>query len=309
MKFGAQVNCLLTTWDEIRAVVETMDAGRWHSVYHADHFIPPPIRRASESETAYEAFSVIAAVASITERVRLGHLVLGNTYRNPALVAKMAGTVDQISHGRFTLGIGAGWFQREHEAYGWEFPPMRERSDRLEEACSLIRALFTSESPVDFKGRYYRLDNASLSPGSAREKPIPIMVGGTGEKRTLRTLAMYGDVFNLDGFATRDDGGLSVDLYRHKTGVLSRHCEAVGRHPGEIRHTVLVPTKLSDDKAEVDEFIDMVGPGTIAGTAEYIIDRLGEFIDAGVDEIMFARIPQDPQEYQRFEDQVIAAFD
>jgi alkanesulfonate monooxygenase SsuD/methylene tetrahydromethanopterin reductase-like flavin-dependent oxidoreductase (luciferase family) len=309
MKFGAQVSCYLTTWDEIRAVVETMEAGRWYSMYHADHFVPPNRPGAGEYETAYEGYSTIAAVASITDRLRLGHLVLGNTYRNPALVAKMAGTIDHISHGRFQLGIGAAWFQREHEAYGWDFPPMRERSDRFEEACSLIRALLTSDSPVDFEGRYYRLDGASLSPGSVQEPLIPILVGGTGETRTLRTLAMYGDVFNLDGFAARRDGGMSLDLYRRKIEVLNRHCEAVGRDPGEIRHTVLVPTKISDDKAEVDEFIEAIGPGTIAGTAEYVIDRVGELVDEGVDEIMFGRLPNDPQEFQRFEEEVIAAFD
>jgi alkanesulfonate monooxygenase SsuD/methylene tetrahydromethanopterin reductase-like flavin-dependent oxidoreductase (luciferase family) len=309
MKFGAQVSCYLTTWDEIRAVVETMEAGRWYSMYHADHFVPPNRPGAGEYEPAYEGYSTIAAVASITNRLRLGHLVLGNTYRNPALVAKMAGTIDHISHGRFQLGIGAAWFQREHEAYGWDFPSMRERSDRFEEACSLIRALFTSDSPVDFEGQYYRLDGASLSPGSVQEPHIPILVGGTGETRTLRTLAMYGDVFNLDGFAARRDGGMSLDLYRRTIEVLNRHCGAVGRDPGEIRHTVLVPTKVSDDKAEVDEFIEAIGPGTIAGTAEYVIDRVGELVDEGVDEIMFGRLPNDPQEFQRFEEEVIAAFD
>lgn len=309
MKFGAQVSCYLTTWDEIRAVVETMEAGRWYSVYHADHFVPPNRPGTSESETAYEGYSLIAAVASITNRLRLGHLVLGNTYRNPALVAKMAGTIDQISHGRFQLGIGAAWFKREHEAYGWDFPSMRERSDRFEEACALIRSLFTSDSPVDFGGRYYRLDSASLSPGSVQKPHIPILVGGTGEKRTLRTLAMYGDVFNLDGFAARRDGGMSLELYKHKIEVLNRHCEAVGRDPGEIRHTALVPTKISDDKAEVNEFIEAIGPGTIAGTAEYVIDRIGELVDAGVDEIMFGRLPNDPQEFRRIEEEVIAAFD
>ena len=187
MKIGAQVSCYLTSWDDIRAVVETLEAGRWHSVYHPDHFVPPNRPGVTEAETAYEAFTSMAAIASITDRLKLGHLVLGNTYRNPGLVAKMAGTIDHISHGRFILAIGAGWFKREHEAYGWDFPSVRERSDRFEEACALIRALLTSESPVTHEGQYYSLDNASLSPGSAQEPHIPIMVGGMGERRTLRT--------------------------------------------------------------------------------------------------------------------------
>ena len=306
MKIGAQVKAALTTWDKIRAVVETMDVGRWHSVYHGDHLIPMP-DQASESAPMHESFTLISAVASITKHLRLGHMVLNNLLRNPALVTKMAATVDQIAHGRFTLGIGAGWLQGEHEAYGWYFPSIRERSDRLEEACSLIRALLTSEPPVDFHGRYYRLDNAYYAPGPAQEPHIPMMVGGTGEKRTLRTAAKYADVFNW--LPTEEDGGLCMDVYRRKVDVLHRHCEEVGRDPGEIRHTVMAVTKLSSDKAEVDEFIDQTGPGTIAGTANYIIDRVGELSDAGIDEIMFAGIPHHPEEYQRYEEQVIVAFD
>lgn len=306
MKFGAQVSCYRTTWDDIRAVVETMEAGRWHSVYLADHFVPPLAPRSDEPLAAYEGFSTMAAIAGMTQRLRLGHLVLGNTYRNPALVAKMAATIDQVSHGRFTLGIGAAWFQREHEAYGWDFPSMRERSDRFEEACALIRALFTADGPVDFDGRYYRLDQAPLSPGCVQEPHIPILVGGTGETRTLRTLAMHGDVFNLDGFAGR---GLSVELYTHKVGVLERHCEAVGRDPTEIRRTILMPTRLTSDQATADRFIEAIGPNTVAGSADYIIQRIGEFADAGVDEIMFGRLPNKPDEFQRLGEEVIAAFD
>ena len=306
MKFGAQVSCYLTDWDDISAVIAAMENGRWHSVYFADHFLPPNRPGASESLTAYEGFTAMAAVAGMTQRLRLGHLVLGNTYRNPALVAKMAGTIDHISRGRFTLAIGAGWFKREHEAYSWEFPSMRERSDRLEEACQLIRMLVSSEEPVNFSGKYYQLVDAPLSPGSYQAPHIPIMVGGTGPLRTLKTLAMYGDVFNLDGFARR---GMSIDLYREKTEILEKHCERVGRDPSEIRRTILMPTMLSDDKESSDAFVEMIGPDTVAGSASYIIDRVGEFIDEGVDEIMFGRLPNDPNEFQRFESEVIAAFD
>ena len=288
MKFGAQVSCYRTTWDDIRAVIETMEAGRWHSLYHADHFVPPNAPRSDEPLTAYEGYSLIAAAAAMTERLRLGHLVLGNTYRNPALVAKMAGTIDQISHGRFTLAIGAGWFQREHEAYGWAFPSMRERSDRLEEAAELIHLLFTSEEPVTFEGQYYQLDDAPLSPNGVQQ-PIPLLIGGTGPKRTLRTLAMYGDVFNLDGFARR---GMSVELLREKREILERHCERIGRDHAEIRVTMLVPTKLTDDQREADEFVELIGPKTVAGSADYIVQRLGEFVDEGVDEVMFGRLPK-----------------
>ena len=314
MKFGVSVASYSTTWDDIRASIETLEAGRWDSVWFPDHFVPPQGWKGAEHQPMHEAWILTAAVAGMTEKLRMGHLVTGNTYRNPALVAKMATTIDQISHGRFTLGIGAAWFQREHEAYGWAYPSVRERQDRFEESCALIRALFTSESPVDFQGRYYQLDRAPLSPPSVQKPHIPIMVGGMGERRTLRTLAKYGDVWNLDGFAvgskeSRLHGGMSLDLFRHKIDVLERHCEDVGRDPGEIRHTVFMPTKLSNDKAETDEFIERVGPGTVAGTAEYIIGRVGEFVEAGVDEIMFAPRPSDVEAVQRLDEEIVAAFE
>ena len=308
MKIGAQVSCYLTEWDDIRKVAEHLDNGTWHSLYHADHFVPPNRPGASEGDTAFEGFLTLASVASITNKLKLGHLVLGNPYRNPGLVAKMAGTIDHVSKGRFTLGIGAGWFEREHRAYGWDFPSVKERSDRLEEACLLIRSLFTSESPVDHQGTYYKLDNALLSPGSAQSPHIPILVGGMGEKRTLKTLAKYGDVFNLDGFAAKSHGGMSLELYRRKIEILNRHCDQIGRDPSEIRHTILVPTMLSNDKNETDKFIEAIGPGTIAGPADYIIERVGELFDAGVDEIMFGRIPNIIEEYDRIEKEILTAF-
>ena len=308
MQFGAQVSCYRTTWDHIRTVIDTMEAGRWDSLWFADHHLPPPGRREEEPLPAHEAFSLISAAAGITERLRLGHLVLGNTFRNPALVAKMATTVDHISHGRFTLSIGAAWFEREHEAYGWNFPEMRERSDRLEEACALLRALFTADGPVDFNGRYYRLDQAPLSPGCFQKPRIPILVGGTGERRTLRTLAMYGDIFNLDGWA---GGPMTLDYYHHKVGVLERHCENVGRDPAEIRHTILMPVMVTDDEIAAARFIASrkLGEETVAGPKNYVIDRIGEFVEAGVDEIMFGGLPTpEVEQFRRFEEEVLSAF-
>jgi alkanesulfonate monooxygenase SsuD/methylene tetrahydromethanopterin reductase-like flavin-dependent oxidoreductase (luciferase family) len=221
----------------------------------------------------------------------------------------MATTIDQISHGRFTLSIGAAWFQREHEAYGWDFPPMRERSDRLEEACALLRALFTADGPVDFNGRYYRLDQAPLSPGGYQNRRIPIMVGGTGERRTLKTLAQYGDIFNLDGWAR---GPMTLEYYHHKLGVLERHCEQVGRDPSEIKHTMLMPVKVTNDKAEAAAFIAgrSLGEGTAAGSKDYVIERISLFVEAGVDEIMFAGLnTSNIEEYQYFAEEILTAFE
>ena len=305
MKFGAQVSAYRTSWDDIRSVVETMDAGRWSSVWFADHFVPPNRARSEEPLPAYEAMALAGAAASITETLRIGHLVLGNTYRNPAHVAKIAGSIDHISHGRFVLGIGASWFQREHEAYGWNFPSMKERQDRFQEAMQLLRALIHAEEPVDFQGRYYSLDDAPLSPGSY-DAPIPLLVGGTGEKRTLRTLAMYGDILNLDGWAGK---GVSAELLRHKLDVVEKHCADVGRDPAEITPTVLVPVRLTDDPASAERFIAAIGPNTVAGPADYVVQRVGELIDTGAQEIMFGVLYNTPDDFQRLDEEVIAAFD
>lgn len=305
MQFGVQVNVYRISWQEVRATVEAMETGNWDSLWFADHFIPPGANREEESLTAFEGFAAISAVAGMTRKLRLGHLVAGNTYRNPALVAKMSGTIDHITEGRFTLGIGAAWYQREHETYGWEFPSMKERQDRFEEACEMLRNLFRNEDPVDFNGKYYRLDQARLSPGCYR-KPIPILVGGTGEKRTLRTLAKFGDILNLDGWS---GGGMALEYYQHKVEVLERHCEEVGRDPAEISKTLLMPCYLTENKELIERVVKNLGPGTVAGSRQYIIDRIGEFSDAGVAEIMFGGIASGNVELlNRFEDEIVGAF-
>ena len=309
MQFGAQVTCYRNTWDSIRGVVELLDAGeQWESVWFADHYLPPPGRKEEEHLTAHEGFTVAAAVAGFTSSLRIGHLVLGNTYRNPGLVAKMATTVDQISHGRFVLGIGAAWFKREHEAYGWTFPSMKERQDRFEEACQLIRSLFHGEGGSTFSGSYYQLEDAPMSPGSFNPEGIPILVGGTGEKRTLRTLAKYGDVMNLDGWSGVP---MTAETFQHKVSVLNAHCERVGRDPTEIKHTVLIPTMVSDDEEKVAAFVNgrRLGEGSAAGPKNYVIDRIGEIIEAGADGIMIGGIPTDDlEQYELVAREVLSHF-
>ena len=306
MEFGVQVNVYRTTWDEVKASTLAMDAGNWNSVWYADHFIPPGANREQEAMTAFEGLAVAATAAGITSKLRIGNLVLGNTYRNPAHVAKIAGTIDTMSEGRFTLAIGAGWYTREHQAYGWEFPSMKDRQDRFEEACKLIRDLIHSQEPVTHQG-YYSVDDARLSPGNYDDsQPIPIMVGGTGPKRTLRTLARYGDVMNLDGWA---GGGMSLKYYQHKASILDKHCEDCGRDPSEIRRTLLMPCYITEDKERIEQIVKGLGEGTVAGSKQYIIDRIGEFQDAGIAEVMFGGIPSgNVALLQQFEEDIISAF-
>ena len=306
MEFGVQVNVYRTTWDEVKASTLAMDAGNCVSVWYADHFIPPGANREQEAMTAFEGLAVAATAAGMTSKLRIGNLVLGNTYRNPAHVAKIAGTIDTMSEGRFTLAIGAGWYTREHQAYGWEFPSMKDRQDRFEEACKLIRDLIHSQEPVTHQG-YYSVDDARLSPGNYDDsQPIPIMVGGTGPKRTLRTLARYGDVMNLDGWA---GGGMSLKYYQHKASILDKHCEDCGRDPSEIRRTLLMPCYITEDKERIEQIVKGLGEGTVAGSKQYIIDRIGEFQDAGIAEVMFGGIPSgNVALLQQFEEDIISAF-
>ncbi len=314
MKFGIQVNVYGVTWDEIARSINAMEAGPWHSLWFADHFFPPwggpKGQRSSEHRPAFEGYTMAAVAAGMTSKLRLGHLVLGNTYRNPALLAKMATSLDQASKGRFTLSLGAAWCEREHYGFGWKFPTMRERSDRFEEACKLIRTLFTTEGPIDFRGRYYWADQLQMSPGCYQKPHIPILVGGTGERRTLRTLAKYGDMLNLDGWAGQ---GVSLDMFRHKVSVLERHCERVGRDPAEIRRTILMPIVVGDDAAAQEAGAALtrsLGEGTMVGSRQQVVDRIGVLIDEGVDEIMFGNIPTgNVEEIQRIEQEIVAAFD
>jgi alkanesulfonate monooxygenase SsuD/methylene tetrahydromethanopterin reductase-like flavin-dependent oxidoreductase (luciferase family) len=152
--FGSRLYNQTTSWADITAVLQVMEDGRWTSVYTYDHFIPPWSRADEvfehDSGGTLEGWALLASIAAVTSRLELGVLVSGNTYRNPALTAKMAATIDEVSGGRVILGIGAGWNVREHEAYGWDFPSIQERSGRREEACELIRLLFDSDGLVDY---------------------------------------------------------------------------------------------------------------------------------------------------------------
>ena len=300
--FGSQFYNQLTSWETIKSVLEVMEQGRWTSVYTYDHFVPPWTRTADVAESdlhpTLEGWALLAGMAAVTSKLELGVLVSGNTYRNPALTAKMAATIDEISGGRAILGIGAGWNIREHEAYGWNFPSMRERQDRLEEACELIHLLFTAERFVDFNGQYYQLKQAPFAPKGVKRK-IPVMVGGTGPKRTLRTLAKYGDIMNaICG---------PEDLKRH-WGIVEKHCEDVGRDPAEIKRSVHVPMRLIHDESKAVQ-ARRGNPWTMIGGKQYVIDRCGAFIDAGVDEFCLQSIEQRPEVYQELDEEVLSAFD
>ena len=303
MQFGTQLLNYFTTWEESLSAIKYIDAGPWSSLWFSDHFLPPYPRANLESESALESWSLITATAAVTERVRLGILVTGNTYRNPALLAKMASTVDQISNGRLILGIGASWYKREHEAFGWEFPGVRERCDRLEEAVELIKMLFTADGPIDYNGQYYKLKKAYFSPPCTQKPHIPIMVGGNGEKRTLRTLVRFGDIANID---INKPG--SPEMFKHKLEVIERHCEEFGRDTSEIKKTLVIPLRIEKDEKEAVQLRKHRGDWYLYGTIPFIIDRVQKYIDAGAEEIIFSGIKSDPELFKQIQEEILPAF-
>ncbi len=214
--------------------IEAFDAG-----WTYDHFDP------IFSDTpgpVFEGWTTLAALSGIVSRVRLGILVTGNTYRHPALVAKMAATIDVASGGRLEIGLGTGWAEEEHHAYDIPLPPWKERFDRLEETCEILDALLTRDS-TDFDGPFHQIRGARCRPKPAQKPRPPIVIGGTGEKRTLRIAARWADQWNLPGG--------DPDVLRHKIGVLHRHCADVGRDPAEIE--ISIKMKADGDPGEFAE--------------------------------------------------------
>jgi F420-dependent oxidoreductase-like protein len=303
MQFGLQASNYLTTWEDILSTIKVVEAGRWHSLWFSDHFLVPVPGSGLESKEAMEAWSLITATAAVTKRLRLGILVTGNTYRNPALLAKMAATADHISNGRLILGIGAGWFKQEHEAFGWEFPSVKERCDRLEEAVELIKILFSAEGPVDYNGRHYKLNQAYFSPACIQKPHVPIMVGGNGEKRTLRTLAKFGDICNIDFNLPG-----SPEIFKHKLEVIERHCKDIGRDPAEIKKTMLIPFRIENDEKKAAELRKRRGDWVFFGSTSFIIDRIQQYIDAGVEEIMFGGLPTKPELIEQINNEILSEF-
>jgi len=246
--FGIKTSPQHVTYEEILKVWQ--EAEQVPVVEHAwlfDHFAPI---QGDLDGPCLEGWTVLAALAAVTERLRLGLMVTGNTYRHPAVLAKIAATVDVISNGRLDVGIGAGWNVYEHESMGIPLYKPGERIRRLDEACEIIKRLFT-EPTVDFDGRYYQLKEARSEPKPVQKPYPPFVIGGGGEQLTLRVVAKHADIWNYTGG--------SVEEFTHKVGVLREHCAAVGRDPEEITLSCqyrLPAGDLSKAASEVQAFID-----------------------------------------------------
>jgi F420-dependent oxidoreductase-like protein len=218
-------------FETIAGIATTAEDNGFDSVWVMDHLYQIEMVGPKE-DPMLEGYTLLAGLAARTRRASLGTMVTGVTYRNPALLAKIVTTLDVISSGRAILGLGAAWNDDEHAGYGYDFPSAKERLDRLEEALQIARLMFSEQAPT-FEGRHYRIENVLNNPKPIRGR-IPILIGGSGEKRTLKLVAQYGDACNLFG---------DPDTVRHKLDVLERHCADAGRDPAEITKTILLTAR------------------------------------------------------------------
>jgi F420-dependent oxidoreductase-like protein len=265
MRFAIKTSPQHTEWDDILEVWKAADRmDFWESAWLFDHFYPI---FSDSTGPCLEGWTALAALAQATERLRVGVLVTGNVYRHPAVLANMAATVDIVSKGRLDLGLGAGWNEEECAAYGIDLPPLRERFDRFDEALEVIVGLL-SDTTTDFAGQHYALKGARCEPKPVQRPHPPICIGGSGERRTLRSVARFAQHWN-------HPGGPPADIAR-LLGVLREHCADVGRNPSEI----LVSTHLRAEPG--------VDPAQLADTA-------AEYEAAGVQlGIVYLPVPHTP---------------
>lgn len=259
-------------WEDIRDAGVRAEQTEWDGLWFADHFMP---FQGDTSGPIHEAWSVLSGLAALTEKVRLGPLVCGNTYRHPAVLAKQAVAADHISGGRVVLGIGSGWQENEHLAYGLEFGSFTDRFERLEEALQIIRSLRDNPT-TSFTGSHYQLEDAPLEP-----KPLgslPILVGGGGEKKTLRMVAQYADEWNVWS---------TPEIMAHKISVLDEHCERLDRDPATIQRSAVALLFLCDTEAQSATLRanEMPRPSLI-GTVSELQDQIAAFAELGVNEVI-----------------------
>ena len=269
-------------YETMTRVAQEAEALGFNSVWLYDHFHTIPL---PSQEVTFECWMSTAALARDTKRVRIGQMVTCNGYRNPALLAKMASTVDVMSHGRLDFGIGAGWYQHEYLAYGYNYPDAPERLRYLREAVQVILDMWTQDEAV-FEGKYYQVRGAINQPKGAQKPHIPLLIGGGGEKVTLKLVAQYADACNV--------GGGDIPTIRHKLDVIQMHCEQLGRDFAQIRRTTSTNCVVGDSKeaalASLSEqhrsLVSMTQASSLIGTPESMRKRIAEYEEAGVQELI-----------------------
>ncbi len=279
------------TWERWRHVVALTERLGFPSLFRSDHFYN------GRQKDAIDVYLSFVLAATETTTLRFGPLVSPITFRHPVHYGRMAQQLDALSGGRFVMGLGAGWFDAEHRVYGLDFPAPKERYDRLDDALELLRKLW-QQTDAHHDGPYYRLDGADSQPHPPAGRP-PVLIGGTGPIRTLRTVARYADEWNSTHLLPAD--------YADRVSALERHCERIGRDPATIRRSMLIfATCGPDDRMRQlagERFIDMVAPGSgmtaadlredagrpraFTGSTEQLVDRIGQLAALGVTEVVF----------------------
>ena len=304
MRFGIFTSMGMQTWSGVLDLWKHIESTGWDIACITDHFMP----NTPEREGAMlESWSSLSALAALVPRMRVGTIVLGNTYRPPAVVAKMAAQVDIISGGRLLLGMGAGWQQNEHEAYGIPFYTLRERLERLDEACQVMRSLWT-ERRSNFKGQYYELFDAPLDPKPVQKPHPELMIGGGGERVTLRIAAKHADHSNIWG---------GPQVLAKKGKILDEHCAAVGRDPKTITRSANMALLITDKKDEVERLAETIATRMgrhaadardtcLAGTPEQIREQLHQLREAGAGALFIPSLFRPLAELRRDLDRFIA---
>ena len=280
-------------WELWRRIVRATEDSGFESLWRSDHFFS---LSGPHDRDALETFISFVLAAEESERIRFGPLVASMTFRHPSLLARMAAQLDELSGGRFVLGVGAGWNVGEHEAFGLPFPSLHERMDRLEEGVQVVLALLGDE-PATFEGRYYRLHEA-LSYPKPLQRPLPLLVGGRGERRTLQIVARYAQEWNF--------AGIDLDEYRRLTDVLAAHCDEAGRDASDVRHSQMAGFVIGRDEAEQRAHLERVAAqvpafgqqpfeetlpvlearGWLVGSPDAIVEEIGRREEAGITRIM-----------------------
>lgn len=262
-------------WTDVLEVTRHAEATGWDGVYVADHFMGSGGEFGPDLTPNLEATATLPALALATERVRLGTLVLGNTYRHPAVLASWAATTDHVSGGRLLLGVGAGWQENEHQQYGIELPRPKERLDRFEEACQVLNGLLRQERTT-LHGRHYQLTDACSEPKPVQE-PLPLLIGGKGD-RMLGIVARHADEWNMWGLAP---------TIAERAAVLDARCEAVDRDPGTIKRSAQALIRITDDAAKAQRFVEAARPrAAIAGPPDAVAEAVIQWQAVGLDEVI-----------------------
>jgi F420-dependent oxidoreductase-like protein len=308
LKFGLFTSLTGITWTQLQDLWQHVEATGWDTAFVTDHFMPNVSDPVADT---LECWTALSGLAQTTTRMRIGTLVAGNTYRHPAVLAKMAATVDIMADGRLICGIGGAWQENEHVAYGIPFYTVGERLNRLEEACQVLLGLWT-QSKTTFEGKYYQLHDAPLFPKPVQQPHPELLIGGGGEKRTLRIAATYADHWNVWG---------GPEILGRKGRILDEHCAVVGRDPAQITRSANMPLLITPKPEEGERLVVALmqrfgrsetdaRDTVLAGSVTQLQDTIGRLQEAGVDQLFIPTFipPWNLEQLDCFITEVASAF-